>query len=610
MPVKSNDTPLFHLLSGIKTGKYQLPEFQRGWVWSVSKIKKLIESISSEYPMGAVMALEQGGSVKFKYRLFESVDPSIVTSQPDFLVLDGQQRLTSLYQVFMGAGPVKTCDDRTKEPIERYFYLDINKCLNPLEDRLDAILTVNANRQILADIGRTITLDLSTREYEYEQMMYPLNIVFDTQAASMWLLGLSQYYSVHAPSNITSIIATFTQFQTEVLNKIISYALPVIQVDKNTSNEAVCQIFENVNTGGVPLNIFELVTAKFAMGEGKTQPINLREDWGKIQTRFNKRKDTILRDIDNSNFLTAITLLNTYYQSKHGKVITARCKKKDVLNLSLNEYLRFHDDIIDGFEAAANFLIEQGVYESRDIPYTSQIIPLSAIYAYDKLDNKRLQSANNYQKLAQWYWCGVFGELYGGANEGRFANDITGFFEWIAGKQAPDTVTRSNFNAMRLLTMQTRNSSAYKGVMAIILQTMPCDFKSGKKMDVASYLGEKKDIHHIFPQDYCLQQKLPQRKWNSVVNKTPIYASTNRSIGGDAPSIYIPILNKESGYQIVRSAIESHFVNYDFLSKDEFEKYFVDRAIRILDRIEMITGKTCSGRDTQETIDAFGAILR
>ena len=158
--------------------------------------------------------------------------------------------------------------------------------------------------------------------------------------------------------------------------------------------------------------------------------------------------------------------------------------------------------------------------------------------------------------------------------------------------------------------MQTRNSSAYKGVMAIILQTTPCDFKSGKKMDVASYLGEKKDIHHIFPQDYCIQQKLPQQKWNSVVNKTPIYASTNRSIGGDAPSVYIPVLNKQSGALVVRSAIESHLVNYDFLSQDKFDEYIADRAIRILDRIEKVTGKPCSGRDTQETIDAFGAILR
>ena len=223
MPVKSNDTSLKTLLEGVGSGKYQLPEFQRGWVWSVGKIRKLIESISSEYPMGAVMAFEQGGSVKFKYRLFESVKTIYASVAPDFLILDGQQRLTSLYQVFMSKDSVKTSDDKTKEEILRYFYLDINKCLDLTEDRYEAIVPVNKNRQQLADIGRTITLDLSTREKEYEQMMYPLNIVFDTQEASMWLLGLNQYYVTNNPSQLQTVISQFTQFQTNVLNKIISY---------------------------------------------------------------------------------------------------------------------------------------------------------------------------------------------------------------------------------------------------------------------------------------------------------------------------------------------------------------------------------------------------
>lgn len=609
MPVKSNDTSLKTLLEGVGSGKYQLPEFQRGWVWSVGKIRKLIESISSEYPMGAVMAFEQGGSVKFKYRLFESVKTIYASVAPDFLILDGQQRLTSLYQVFMSKDSVKTSDDKTKEEILRYFYLDINKCLDLTEDRYEAIVPVNKNRQQLADIGRTITLDLSTREKEYEQMMYPLNIVFDTQEASMWLLGLNQYYVTNNPSQLQTVISQFTQFQTNVLNKIISYTLPVIQVDKNTSNEAVCQIFENVNTGGVPLNVFELVTAKFAMGQGNILPINLRDHWEAIKHRFNQRKDTILKEIDNSNFLTAVTLLVTYSQSQQGANITARCKKKDVLNLSLADYLKYKNDIIEGVEAAADFMIEQGVYESRDIPYTSQIIPLAAIFAYDKKNRNLLSQANNYQKLAQWYWCGVFGELYGGANEGRFANDIIGFFEWLAGHGTPDTVNRSNFNATRLLSMQTRNSSAYKGVMAIILQTTPCDFQSGKKMDVASYLGQKKDIHHIFPQEYCTRQRLPIEKWNSVVNKTPIYASTNRSIGGDAPSVYIPVLNKKCSPAVVQTSIESHHINYNYLSQDMFDEYFIDRAKRILNLIERVTGKPCFGRNTPETIKAFGSAL-
>lgn len=125
----------------------------------------------------------------------------------------------------------------------------------------------------------------------------------------------------------------------------------------------------------------------------------------------------------------------------------------------------------------------------------------------------------NLDLLAKWYWYGVFGELYASANEACFALDITNIFDWIYNGSQPDTVTRSNFQPTRLLSMQTRNSAAYKGVMAMIMQDSPLDFMSGSKMDVASYLDEDTDMHHIFPQAYCEGEGLPMRKWYSVVKK-------------------------------------------------------------------------------------------
>ena len=100
------------------------------------------------------------------------------------------------------------------------------------------------------------------------------------------------------------------------------------------------------------------------------------------------------------------------------------------------------------------------------------------------------------------------------------------------------------------------------------------------------------------------------RKWNSVVNKTPIYASTNRSIGGRAPSEYIKTMkNKGLSNEMVIEAISSHKVNYEYLSIDNFDAYFVDRAIQLLNRIEKATGKTVSGRDSDETVKEFGCAL-
>jgi hypothetical protein len=239
------------------------------------------------------------------------------------------------------------------------------------------------------------------------------------------------------------------------------------------------------------------------------------------------------------------------------------------------------------------------------------LIPLAAIFSYDSDNGNLLSISTNKEKLCKWYWCGVFGELYGSANETRYALDMTGIFDWINGVQQPDTVTRANFEATRLLSMQTRNSAAYKGVLALIMQDSPLDFMSANRMDIASYSNESTDIHHIFPKTYCISKSFSKDKWDSVINKTLIYASTNRSIGGRAPSEYIKTMeNKGLNEQQIDEAIASHFINPQLLRTDAFDDFIVDRAIRLLDRIEIAMGKATSGRESEDTIREFGADLK
>lgn len=602
MAVESHDKKLEDLLKWVEDGTAQLPEFQRSWVWDDTKICKLIESITSGYPMGAAMFLANGGdSVRFKYRKFAGVSDS-VNKTPDWLVLDGQQRLTTLFQVFKCKTPVVTRLDTNKDKdVLRYYYLDIKKCLDKNADRLEAIISISNKRILTSDIGRTIDLDLTTPEKEYANLMFPLNIAFSQSELMDWMLGLLAYYQ-----NDTSISQLYKDFYGTVIKPILGYTMPVIELGKDTPKEAVCQIFENVNTGGVPLTVFELVTATFAADEH-----NLRQEWSDIKSGFiSKKNGDVLKDITGANFLAAMTLLVSYKKSQVG-IGAVTCKKKDILRLDLKDYLANRDALVQGFVDAANFLVHQGIYRTQDLPYTTQIIPLAAIFAFDNERSTRAFSLNqNLDLLSKWYWCGVFGELYGSANEARFALDIANIFDWIKGGDKPDTVVRATFQPTRLLSMQTRNSAAYKGVMALIMQDSPIDFMTGHKMDVASYIDEETDIHHIFPQEYCRKNKYPEKKWNSVVNKTPIYASTNRSIGGRAPSEYVKTMfNKGLNEDKVIEAIESHKIAYELLVEDNFDAYFIDRAIRLLDRIELATGKVISGRDSEETVKEFGCAL-
>lgn len=601
MAVHSVDHDLSELLTWVGNGKAQLPDFQRSWVWDDTKICKLIESISSGFPMGAAMFLETGNSgVRFKYRPLEGVSSSNLNT-PDYLILDGQQRLTTLYQVFKTPEPVATRPATNKDKvILRHYYIDIRKALDQTADRLDAIISINEKKQLTEDIGRTVILDLSTRENEFKELMYPLNIALDLSASSDWMLELNDYYAGDA-----SIRTLYKEFNKQVLRNIQSYKIPIISVTKDTSKEAVCQIFENVNTGGVKLTVFELVTATFAADE-----FNLRDDWDDIQSKFKSTKQAdILRVVENTNFLTAMALLISYRQSQAGNGAVT-CKKRDVLKMNVTDYKANRDFLVSGFIKAASFLINQGVFTSQNLPYTSQLVPLAAIFAYAEEKGINLAIQTNKDILAHWYWCGVFGELYGGANETRYASDIVDVFNQINGGEQPETVIRASFQPRRLLSMQTRNSAAYKGVMALILQDSPLDFMSANKMDIATYLDESTDIHHIFPQNYCEQQGYDSMKWNSVINKTPIYASTNRSIGGRAPSEYIGTMaNKGLTLDQIEGAITSHKIEYGFLKDDDFDNFIIDRAIKLLDRIEDAMGKAISGRDSEDTIKAFGSPL-
>ncbi len=184
--ITSNNISIAEILKKIDEGKVQLPDFQRGWVWEDGRIRALIASISNGYPIGAAMFLKAGGpSVHFKTRLFEGVDKSKESVQPESLVLDGQQRNTSIYRAMYSKLPVETCDSK-KKPINRYYYMDIPSALNTLTDRIDAIVSVPEDRIVRTNIGRDVKLDLSTPEKEYEQHYFPLNLIFDSNGMMQW----------------------------------------------------------------------------------------------------------------------------------------------------------------------------------------------------------------------------------------------------------------------------------------------------------------------------------------------------------------------------------------------------------------------------------------
>lgn len=590
--MQTNDRPISELMISINKGAIQLPDFQRGWVWEDGRIKALIASITNNYPVGAAMFLEYGNdNIRFKYRVIEGVTATDVI--PTELILDGQQRLTSIYSSLYSRNAVHTRTDKGKK-IFRYYYIDIKKACDPNCDRVDAIFSVPETRIITSNFGRDIELDLSDRTKEFENKMFPLNLILDFPEEQNWQ---NEYYAFYNYNQ--EIIKEFTEFNKKIIMQTLQYKIPVISLGKDTPKEAVCQVFENVNTGGVSLTVFELVTAIFAMDD-----FELRKDWEERKAKY--FDGDLLSCITATDFLTACTLLSTY--KKGG---TVSCKKKDVLNLSLKDYNNFADALSEGFVEAEKILQEERVFSNKDLPHSTQLIPLAALCTLLSNGN-RIKVTNIKNKIRQWYWCGVFGELYGGANETRYVNDVVGVMNWIENNgNVPKTIQESYFNPTRLLTLQSRQSAAYKGIMALILKNHCKDFISGREMDFTVYKSENIDIHHIFPRSYCEKNNLSKEKWNSVVNKTPISYSTNREIGGVAPSEYLKKIEEKGqvDYNSLNDYLQTHLIDVSAARSNDFEKHIVLRAKLLLDAIEKATGKIISGKDSDEVISKFGERL-
>jgi hypothetical protein len=580
----STKRSLFEILRDVHRGKIQLPDFQRGWIWDDNRIKGILASVAKSFPIGAVMLLETGNeNVRFKTKPVEGVklDNEV---KPDLLILDGQQRLTSLYQTIVTNEIVTTRNERNYE-IKRWYYIDMIKAMDVNYDLEEAIISLNEKKQITEDFGRRIVLDLTKKEFEFENLMYPVCMIDEY---SVWRREFNEYWQYDREKSMF-----WDKFEATIINNFHQYMLPVIILKKENPKEAVCQVFEKVNTGGVSLNVFELLTATFAAEE-----FDLKTDWQKIKNAFKNFK--LLSRVSNTDVIQAITLLATYnYRLNRAKqnvsveeLPAVSCKRKDMLNLSLQDYKNYRDPVVQGFIKASKILFENHIYTARDLPYNTQLIPMAAILAVlgDKIDNIGYKN-----KLMQWYWCGVFGELYGSANETRYALDLPQVINWIENNgPEPKTIYDANFSPSRLHTLRTRNSAAYKGIYALLMNDETRDWLSATKIDFSTYFSESIDIHHIFPVAWCLKNGISKDDYNCIINKTPLSSRTNRIVSGEAPSKYLVRIQKhaEVSDDEFQNILKSHVLSPELLYADDFECFFIDRKEKILQRIEKAMNKS------------------
>jgi len=583
----SGKESLSGILKEINDGKIQLPEFQRDWIWDDAHVGSLLASVTLSYPIGAVMLLQAGNEeIIFKTRLIQGVDQS-KNRQPELLILDGQQRLTALFQALFSPYPVETKDIRGKD-IKRHYHVVIDEVISDTEDREEVIISLPEDRKRRNFRGEIIE-DYSTIDLQCQAGILPLDIVFNQVKLTGWMIRYLQII----PEEMQSRLNKWNILAERILNPINQYQVPIIQLKKGIPREAICQIFEKVNTGGVPLTVFELLTATFA-AEG----YNLRKDW--TMRKKELAKYPLFRSLQSDDFLQVISLLSTRVKKiealnsgvRSDQVPGISCKRREILRMKLKDYTTWADISQKAFLETAKFLHQQNFFSSRDLPYRTQIIPLAAIIA---VLGKDAELEGLKKRLSRWFWCGVFGELYGSAIEGRFAKDLPEVVDWArGGNNEPSTITDVNFAASRLYSLRTRNSAAYKGIYAQLMRTGCMDFRSGDSISINTYFDEKIDIHHIFPQKWCQEQQIPREEYDCVLNKTALSARTNRIIGDKSPSDYLTKIQSAAGIQEERmnEILLSHRIDFLAIRSNDFHTFLNFRRESIVKLIESAIEKS------------------
>ena len=563
---------LIDLFSRAERGELQLPDFQRDYIWDVDRVRTLITSVLRGYPIGSFLALDTRNSpVRFKPRPLAGLDVGSI--EPGLLLLDGQQRLTSLYHAFKREGVIPTVDYRG-ESIQRRFFVDVRAAVasDPMPD--EAVFAVDTQGRVRSHFGPEIEGGITSREDMLRHGVIPVSLLMWKQANDL-LVDMAANEELREPVKL---------FQNEVLRWLPAYDVPVIRVDRSTSRVGVGQIFAHANSAGVQMDVFELLTAMFA---NEDPDFVLADHWAKVERTL--REHPALDDIGRIEFFRALALLIT---SRNGH---ATGHRGDILTISLKDYLSHVDEMTAAFVKAAEFLTQRCILGSDQVPYASQLVPLATILARLAEHPGVLEGEQARDHLNRWFWSGVFGELYGAhAPTIRAGLDVQEVTPWVLGETEaePRTVADAEFRESRLLSAN-EDSGVYRGLFALLMARGARDWRTGKAFDEETVAELRPRFHTVFPPVYLQRMGVDARASESVLNRTPMGRRTDVVIENNEPRRYLPRLQSKSLLDDADfdAVIEGHEMHPQYLLTSNWEAFEADRRNRFVGMIEYAMDK-------------------
>jgi len=589
---KPDHISLNTLVNRLREGRFVIPDFQREFEWNPWDIRELMRSIFLDYYIGSLL-LWKGKDESFKALSCEPIQGFQGDGNPNYIVLDGQQRLTAIFYAFLA--PNIPLPNRANKAV---FFVRVDKFM--AEDYDEAF-----NYDWLSKRWSKV---LDNQTIQYQEHIFPFSII----GSGGWdLYEWVKNYQEFWESKVNKIAendhsdeygiaqqhAINAQLFGEHLKGITEqYQISFIELDKELAIDKVCDIFTQINSRGIRLDVFDLVNALL-----KPKGLQLKHMWRKAATRL----DFVDTPKMNVYVLQVMSILRQAYCSPKylyfllpGEQKPIRepdgTRRKEILISDGEEFEERWNIAVAALEHAIKLLRhpqEFGAISSNYLPYVSILPVFASMQNHIKSlqANKQLEAQ---RKIRKWYWASVFINRYSGSVESTSARDYLDIKEWIDdNEKEPQLIQefKESFKNLELRKEVKKGSSIYNGIFNLFILQGARDWMTG---NVPQF--NELDDHHIIPASWG-KEHIEGNLIHTILNRTPLTAITNREVINDRlPNEYLPELIKENGETTVRAILESHFISAnaqkillrDPFTPDDYDLFLNERRRTIIEAIE------------------------
>ena len=583
-------------MSDIDDGSYVIPYFQRGFEWEPQMVSELFESILQNYYTGLLLFWELDEN-RSEQEEWDPIWGAELETDPEKAVLDGQQRLSSLYYAIHN--PNKKFPSRESYYI---FYLDLVEALNDEFDEAISYRWKTRNYKGWSELREE-------RDEWIETGEVPLCILSasDPEDAKTDYIGSNEFrewagrFIESRSSDLPEDVAPWDI--RDILERILDYNFVVYPLDSDRGIDDICNIFAKVNDTGMKLSTFDLMNA-FLYPSG----IELRKDlWGdldneQLKSLGSNMDENILKIISlrKQNYCSSKYLYNLIPGEETVREEPDGTRYEEVLVESGEEFEELWQEAVRYAEKARSMIMntgdrEFGAIKSGFIPHATILPVLAAILWEYEEQNKGEDEFE--EQLKRWYWSAVFSQDYSGSSDTMMGKDFRDWKSWLETDETIEQISKVDEEFVRELDLKDvdKGSGRYNAIICLIALNGAEDFYRASILGTGDFVDTKINDHHIFPKKVEGLDEEKSRTFDSmrdsIVNRTLILDETNNRIKNKKPSEYIERMEEKHGREQVKEMMEKHLISekaYHHLKNDNFDDFVLQREKDLKDEIAKI----------------------